>query len=174
VNDSVEQLTTLDKLALNLVQDDFPIHQKPYDVLAARLKERTGIELSGAEFLNIINSLKERGFLRRLGGIFNSGALGYSSTLCGASVPDHLLEEVVARVNARVEITHNYIRNNKVNVWFTFCHNAVESLNSFLKELRSIDGIGQVFNLPSEKVYKIRAVFNLSVSENQPISKVKK
>ncbi|MDR2300786.1 MAG: Lrp/AsnC family transcriptional regulator [Deltaproteobacteria bacterium] len=174
MTDSADRLNHLDKLALNLVQDGFPIHPKPYDVLAARLKERTGYELSGLEFLNIVNSLKKRGFLRRLGGIFNSAPLGYRSTLCAARVPDEILDEVVATINARAEVTHNYIRANKINVWFTFCHDSVETLNSFLDQLRSIKGIGEVFDLPAKKVYKIRAVFNLPLQNFGPKPEPKK
>jgi DNA-binding Lrp family transcriptional regulator len=163
VTESTYQLNYLDKLALNLVQDGFPIDPKPYDVLAARLKEQTGNDLTGAELLRVINSLKERGFLRRLGAIFNSSPLGYRSTLCAARVPEGIMDEVVAFINSRAEVTHNYVRNNQMNVWFTFCHNSPESLNSFLNGLRKIPGIGEVFDLPAKKVYKIRAVFNLSV-----------
>jgi DNA-binding Lrp family transcriptional regulator len=168
LTDSTDRLSNLDKLALNLVQDGFPIHPKPYDVLAERLKEQTGNALTGNELLDIVNSLKERGFLRRLGAIFNSSPLGYRSTLCAASVPAELLDKVVPIINARPEVTHNYIRDNKINVWFTFCHNSSATLNSFLDELKSIKGIGKVFDLPANKVYKIRAVFNLPVPDDLP------
>jgi DNA-binding Lrp family transcriptional regulator len=168
VSHSADGLNHLDKLALNLLQDGFPIQPKPYDLLAARLKDQSGLELSGLEFLNIVNSLKEIGYLRRLGGIFNSAPLGYRSTLCAARVPDEILDQVVALINARPEVTHNYIRANKINLWFTFCHDSVETLNSFLNQLRSIKGIGEVFDLPAKKVYKIRAVFNLSLPSDLP------
>jgi DNA-binding Lrp family transcriptional regulator len=88
VTDSKDQLSRLEKLVLNLIQDNFPVHPKPYEVLAERLREKEGRELSGQDILSIVNSLKSRGFVRRLGGIFNSSPLGYRSTLCAARVPD--------------------------------------------------------------------------------------
>jgi DNA-binding Lrp family transcriptional regulator len=161
-----DQLSAQDKHVLNLVQDGFPVAPKPYEVLAKRLNKQTGEQLTGDEVLTIVNSLKSKGYLRRLGAIFNPAPLGYRSTLCAAMVPDNILTQVVNIINTRPEITHNYIRNNKINVWFTFCHNTTETLNSFLSELKSIQGIAEVFELPAKKVFKIRAVFNLSPSED--------
>jgi DNA-binding Lrp family transcriptional regulator len=164
------ELSHLDKLVLNLVQDGFPIHPRPYEVLALRLSSVTGQAISGDEFLSIVNSLKDRGFLRRLGGIFNSAPLGYRSTLCAAQVPEAILTVAVAAINARPEITHNYIRTGPINVWFTFCHDSAETLASFLEGLRALEGMGRVFEFPARKVYKIRAVFNLPVTLGDPSS----
>jgi DNA-binding Lrp family transcriptional regulator len=158
---SCDKLSALDKLVLNLVQDGFPIDPRPYDILAKRLSEQSGKDITGKEFLDIVNSLKGKGFLRRLGGIFNSHPLGYHSTLCAARVPENILPQVIAIVNSRPEITHNYIRDNEINLWFTFCHDSEETLNAFLEKLRAIKGIGEVFDLPAKKVYKIKAVFNV-------------
>ncbi|MDR1049727.1 MAG: Lrp/AsnC family transcriptional regulator [Deltaproteobacteria bacterium] len=156
-------LSRLDKLVLNLVQDGFPVHPRPYELLAERLGDAAGRKISAGEFLQTVNSLRERGFIRRLGGIFNSAPLGYRSTLCAARVPEEILDGVAALVSARPEVTHNYLRNDPVNLWFTFCHGARDSLEAFLDELRAVPGIGEVFDLPARKVYKIRAVFNLPV-----------
>jgi DNA-binding Lrp family transcriptional regulator len=156
-------LDRIDRLILNAVQEEFPIHSRPYQVLSVRLNQSNGLKLSESDILTRVNSLRDRGFLRRLGAIFNSEPLGYRSTLCAAKVPDHLLEFVAAKINQRPEVTHNYVRNDAFNVWFTFCHNQGNSLEDFLKQLRAIEGIGDVFELPAKKVYKIRAVFKLPV-----------
>jgi DNA-binding Lrp family transcriptional regulator len=160
---SEDRLDRIDRLILNEVQDDFPIHQRPYEVLADRLNKNSDLSLSEREVIERVNSLRDRGFLRRLGAIFNSGPLGYRSTLCAAKVPEDLLELVAEKINQRPEVTHNYVRNDQYNVWFTFCHNHQSILEDFLKELRSIEGMGDVLELPAKKVYKIRAVFNLPV-----------
>ncbi|MDR0356154.1 MAG: Lrp/AsnC family transcriptional regulator [Deltaproteobacteria bacterium] len=154
-------LDDLDKMVLNLVQDDFPVHPRPYDVLAEKISKTSGWKMTGLEFLERVRSLRGRGFLRRLGGIFNSGPLGYRSTLCAAVAPEEVLEKISDMVNQRPEITHNYLRDDEVNLWFTFCHGRQESLDAFLAELRAVEGIGEIFELPARKVYKIRAVFDL-------------
>jgi hypothetical protein len=91
--------------------------------------------------------------------------LGYRSTLCAAKVPPALLETVACAINQRPEVTHNYVRDHDLNVWFTFCHDGQGQLEDFLAELRGRLGLGEVLELPASKVYKIRAVFNLPVPE---------
>jgi DNA-binding Lrp family transcriptional regulator len=167
-SDQANMLSHIDKQVLNLVQDNFPVHPRPYEVLAERLNNTSNLNLTASELLAVVNSLTKRGFIRRLGGIFNSAPLGYRSTLCAAKVPEEILETVTKLINARPEITHNYLRNDQINLWFTFCHDHQETLEAFLTELRAIKGIGEVFDLPAKKVYKIRAVFNLPVTKEKP------
>ncbi|MDR1487229.1 MAG: Lrp/AsnC family transcriptional regulator [Deltaproteobacteria bacterium] len=156
------QLDHIDTLILNAVQDDFPVCERPYYDLAQQLNQEHRLALDEKTLLERVNTLRDGGFLRRLGAIFNSAPLGYRSTLCAAKVPHYLLEEVAEIINQRPEVTHNYVRNDDFNVWFTFCHNRQSSLDDFLTQLRAIEGIGAIFDLPASKVYKIRAVFTIT------------
>jgi DNA-binding Lrp family transcriptional regulator len=157
-------LDRLDKILLNLIQDDFPVHPRPYRVLADRLEAAGGGRLAEEQVLARVASLRSRGHLRRLGAIMNPGPLGYSSTLCAVKVPPELLDRTAALINARPEVTHNYVRDDDLNVWFTFCHRGRGELEAFLAELAAQPGLGPVLELPARKVYKIRAVFNLPPS----------
>ena len=157
-------LDRLDKLLLNLLQGDFPLTPRPYQELSERLREAGGGHLAEAELLARVNSLRDRRHVRRLGAILNSGPLGYRSTLCAVSVPEPLLERVAAIINQRPEVTHNYVRDDALNLWFTFCHHDRARLDELLGQLRAIEGLGEVFELPARKVYKIRAVFSLPVT----------
>jgi DNA-binding Lrp family transcriptional regulator len=158
-------LDNLDRLILNAIQDNFPVASRPYLILAERLNRESNLKLSEENVLARVNSLRAHGILRRLGAIFNSGPLGYRSTLCAVEVPEHLLALVTELINQRPEITHNYIRDHKFNVWFTFCHNEPGQLEQFLNSLRATEGLGEAITLPARKVYKIRAVFNLPISD---------
>lgn len=157
-------LDRTDSLILNLLQNDFPVSPRPYQDLADRLNAAHGASLSEDDVLLRVAALRDRGRLRRLGAILNSGPLGYSSTLCAVSVPPELLEKISGLINDRPEVTHNYVRDHKLNVWFTFCHHDRSQLETFLSELEAIEGLGPVLQLPARKVYKIRAVFDLPVS----------
>ena len=161
---SSDDLDRVDKLLLNLIQDEFPIHPRPYQALAERLAAAGGPTLLEREVLARVNSLRDRGHLRRLGAILNSGPLGYRSTLCAVKVPPELLDRTAALINARPEVTHNYVRDDDLNVWFTFCHRDRSELEAFLAELGALPGLGPVLELPAKRVYKIRAVFNLPPS----------
>jgi DNA-binding Lrp family transcriptional regulator len=154
-------LDRVDTLILNLLQDDFPISPRPYRELARRLAESSGVELSETELLARVNALRDSRHVRRLGAILDSAPLGYRSTLCAVKTPDRLIGRVTALINQRPEVTHNYVRAGDLNVWFTFCHHDRRRLDELLAELRSVEGLGPVLELPARKVYKIRAVFEL-------------
>ena len=157
-------LDRLDQLVLNLLQDGFPIVARPYRDLASRLSLLSGESLSEDELFNRVNSLRDRGHLRRLGAILNSGPLGYRSTLCAAKVSPEALDAVADLIGRRPEVTHNYVRDDDLNVWFTFCHRERGGLEAFLGELRAVGGLDEILELPARKVYKIRAVFDIPVA----------
>ncbi|MDR3153838.1 MAG: Lrp/AsnC family transcriptional regulator [Deltaproteobacteria bacterium] len=153
-------LTETERLLLNCIQDGFPIEGRPFAALAARLSRGNGVNLSEDEVIGLVRRLKERGYIRRLGAIFNSRPLGYMSTLCAAKVPEDRLEDFGKRVSAAPQVTHNYVRANPLNVWFTFCYAFPGELQGFLASLRRETGIEEIFELSSERIFKIRAVFN--------------
>jgi DNA-binding Lrp family transcriptional regulator len=157
---SRSKLDPLDRSLLNALQDDFPVDARPYRVLAERLSAETGLELDEDEVFRRTEKLRDRGLIRRLGGVFNSGPLGFRTTLCALKAPPELLAEAAAFINARPEVTHNYVRDCELNVWFTFTHRDPIVLENFLARLRAVKGLGPVFEFEASKVYKIRAVFD--------------
>ena len=153
------ELDRLDRLILNTIQRDFPIEARPYQALAKRLNQDHGLALTEAEVLNRVNSLKSRKFIRRLGAVFNATSLGYRSTLCAARVPEAQLEAFSALVNRAPQVTHNYLRSDDLNVWFTFTANTPSELTEFLQRLKKESGVTDIFVLESEKLFKIKVDF---------------
>ncbi|MDR1313978.1 MAG: Lrp/AsnC family transcriptional regulator [Deltaproteobacteria bacterium] len=156
------RLTGPERLILNSIQDGFPVVASPFAALAERLGREHGLAVTEGEVIESVRSLKDRGYIRRLGAVFNSRPLGYMSTLCAARVPEDLVESFGSLVSSFPQVTHNYVRSNPLNVWFTFCYARKEELEGFLSKLRGETGIEEIFELSSEKIFKIRAVFNLS------------
>ncbi len=148
-------LDDLDRRLINAIQSDFPLDQRPYQVIAGRLG------LSEDDVLARISRLKERGVIRRIGANFVPEKLGYVSTLCAARVPEEDLPLFARTVNAYSGVTHNYIRENHFNVWFTFIAPSLETIDRNLAEISRQTGIKDIFNLPATTVFKIRAEFNL-------------
>ncbi|MDR1080092.1 MAG: Lrp/AsnC family transcriptional regulator [Deltaproteobacteria bacterium] len=156
------RLNESERLILNSIQDGFPVEPRPYAALAARLSREHGLAISEEEVIESVRSLKDRGYIRRLGAVFNSRPLGYMSTLCAARVPDDRVESFGRLVSSYPQVTHNYVRSNPLNVWFTFCYALPEELDGFLADLRNETGIDEIYELSSRKIFKIRAVFSLS------------
>jgi DNA-binding Lrp family transcriptional regulator len=147
-------MDSLDKKILDVIQSDFPLESRPYAVVGEKLG------LTEAETLARVRALREKGIIRRLGGNFQSKAIGWRSTLCAAKVPEEKFEEFVAEVNKRPGVTHNYIREHEFNVWFTFIGPSWEDVCATLKDITEKTGI-EILNLPAEKMFKIKVDFQM-------------
>ena len=145
----------IDKAILNRIQSDFPITSRPYLTIADELN------LTEAEVLDRISRLKQMGIIRRIGGNFVPAKLGYVSTLCAAKVPEDKIERFADVVNRFPGVTHNYLRENSFNVWFTFIAPSMEEIEQNLKNIEQETGIREILNLPATRVFKIKAQFDV-------------
>jgi DNA-binding Lrp family transcriptional regulator len=144
-----------DKKILNEIQSDFPITSRPYQELGRRL------DLTEDEVITAVRRLKEEGIIRRIGGNFHSSRLDFVSTLCAAKVPDDKIDSFVEAVNRHPGVTHNYLRNNTYNIWFTFIAEHMNFIENALKEISEETGITEILNLPAEKMFKIKVDFEV-------------
>jgi DNA-binding Lrp family transcriptional regulator len=145
----------VDRAIVNEIQSDFPITPRPYHELGKRF------QLSEAEVLGRLKRLKAEGVIRRIGGNFNSKSLNFTSTLCAAKVPEEKLDRFVEVVNSYPGVTHNYLRNHKYNVWFTFIAQNEHLIEKALKEISSATGVTEIINLPAVKQFKIKVDFEV-------------
>jgi siroheme decarboxylase len=148
-------LDPMDRAILNLIQSDFPITPRPYLAIAQRLG------FSENDVIKRLNRLKKKGIIRRIGGNFVPEKLGFVSTLCAARVPQDKIQSFAEAVNRYPGVTHNYQRDNKYNVWFTFIAPSMKEIEENLENISRQTGIKKIINLPATKVFKIRAHFNL-------------
>ncbi|PIP38115.1 MAG: AsnC family protein [Desulfobacterales bacterium CG23_combo_of_CG06-09_8_20_14_all_51_8] len=144
-----------DKAILNRIQSDFPLASRPFQAIADEF------HLTEAEVLQRIRRLKDSGIIRRIGGNFVPGKLGYVSTLCAAKVPADKIPAFADAVNRHTGVTHNYVRENAYNVWFTFIAPSMEFIETCLAEISEKTGVIDIINLPATHVFKIKAHFNL-------------
>jgi DNA-binding Lrp family transcriptional regulator len=149
------ELDSIDSAILNRIQSDFPITSRPYLAVANELG------LTEKEVLDRIAELKKAGIIRRIGGNFVPGKLGFVSTLCAARVPADKIGHFAKVVNRYPGVTHNYQRDNKYNVWFTFISPSMDEIEANLKKIIAETGISDILNLPATKVFKIKAQFDV-------------
>jgi len=149
------ELDPTDSAILNRIQSDFPITERPYLAVANELG------LSEEEVLDRVTRLKAEGIIRRIGGNFVPGKLGFVSTLCAASVPPDKIDDFAEIVNRYPGVTHNYQRDNKYNVWFTFIAPSMDEIKENLKQIARDSGVDNILNLPATKVFKIKAQFDV-------------
>jgi DNA-binding Lrp family transcriptional regulator len=152
-------LDDLDRRILDRVQSGFPIASRPFQVLA----EQVGS--SEDEVLARVRRLQEEKIIRQIGPVFELKRLDHVSTLCAAKVRPDAVEDAAAFINKYREVTHNYLRENAFNVWFTVIASSPERIESILDEIRHIPGVESVVSLPAEKTYKIKVQFALGGEE---------
>ena len=151
----MRELDSTDSAILNRIQSDFPITSRPYLAVANELG------LTEKEVLDRVAQLKKAGIIRRIGGNFVPGKLGFVSTLCAARVPPDKIDHFAEVVNRYPGVTHNYQRDNEYNVWFTFISQSMEEIDANLKKIGEETGISDILNLPATKVFKIKAQFDV-------------
>ena len=144
----------IDKKILDIIQTDFPLEPRPYAVIGSQM------DLTEAETLARVRVLTQKGVIRRIGANFQSKKLGWHSTLCAAAVPKDKFDAFVSAVNALPGVTHNYLRQNHYNIWFTFIGPSWDNVCATLAELTRQTGI-PILNLPAKKMYKIQVDFKM-------------
>src|SRR4051812_16721321 len=100
---------------LETIQDSIPLCARPF----AQIGDQVGLE--EGEVLQQLRTLKQppRRVIRQISAIFDSGSLGYKSTLVAAKVDPTRLEEAAAIISQHPGVSHNYERENAYNLWYT-------------------------------------------------------
>ncbi|MFB3879755.1 MAG: hypothetical protein ACE149_00755 [Armatimonadota bacterium] len=156
IDDLSAPLTDDDKRLLTLAQRRLPIEPRPFRALgeAAGLTEDSVIAR--------LRSLKDKGFVRKVGPVFEPAALGLASELGAARVaPDHL-DRAGASVAAWPEVTHCYGREHEVNLWFAGVAPSPAWFASAAEQVARMPGVQGVWRLPTVRRFKIEVIFELT------------
>jgi len=144
-----------DKKIINRIQNAFPIESRPYQRIARELG------LDEEDVIARISNLKDKGIIRRIGGNFGPGKLGFHSTLCAARVDPEKIPLFTEVVNSYSGVTHNYMREHRYNIWFTFIAGSVEEIAANLARISEKTGVTDILNLPATDLFKISAQFKV-------------
>ena len=145
----------IDRLLLDRLQKTFPIQPRPYKELGKSLG------ISEDEVIKRISLFKEKKIVRQISAIFNTGALGYKSSLVAMSVPASELEKAAAVINEYPGVSHNYLRSGRFNLWFTIAVPPNKSLEVVVRRLSEKAGGWPFLILPAVKKYKLAVVLDI-------------
>ncbi|SMC49733.1 transcriptional regulator, AsnC family [Desulfocicer vacuolatum DSM 3385] len=148
-------MDSTDRKIINRIQTHFPIDPRPYRKIGRELN------LTEDEVILRVKTLKENGIIRRIGGNFGPYKLGFFSTLCAASVPEDKIDLFTETVNAYTGVTHNYMREHRYNIWFTFIAASREIIEQNLETIARDTGVNDILNLPATDLFKISANFKV-------------
>ena len=152
----MRELDSTDRALLNLLQEGIPLTEEPYRDLGEQLGG-----LSAQEVITRIARLREDGWIRRFSGFFHAAALGYHSLLCAMQVPEEHVEEMAALIRTIPGITHNYLREHELNMWFTLSCRRQDDLDQVIGRLESTGWTDRVYRFERLRQFKIHAAFDV-------------
>lgn len=136
----------LDRALINTLQGGFPVCERPYAEVAARLgsDEQTVIARIG--------SLLERGLLSRFGPMYHAEQMGGALSLAAMQIPPGDFERVAGIVNSQPQVAHNYERNHRLNMWFVLATETPEGQQQAITRIERETGY-PVYNMPKIREY---------------------
>ncbi|MGB2862393.1 MAG: AsnC family transcriptional regulator [Sedimentisphaerales bacterium] len=148
----------IDSQILQELQDNFPLSERPYEVVADRL------QISKEELWDRIQLMLDEGVIRRMGASFDSNKLGFYSTLAAVSVDSEVVDRAADVIGQFYEVTHSYLRNDVFNIWFTLIavdNNRIENILEQIRKSLCLER-SKVLNLPMKRLFKLDARFRVS------------
>ena len=150
-------MTELEQRLLSVIQDAFPLEERPYQVLADLFNEQGSVGVvKERQVFDAVEGLRNSGVIRRIGGIYDSRSLGFISRLCAGKVTD--VDGFAAVVNDIPAITHNYVRSHEFNVWFTVIAENEAEVQKVVDSLCNRTDLHDVHILSVTKKFKINTV----------------
>ncbi|MFQ5882361.1 MAG: Lrp/AsnC family transcriptional regulator [Candidatus Methylomirabilales bacterium] len=151
----------LDRKLLNLLQWEFPLVPRPFQVLAEKLETTEDDILSRSRRLKA-----EAKIIRQISAIFDTRSLGYQSSLVAMRVDPSRVEEAAAVVNTHPGVSHNYKRDHPFNLWFTIAVPPQSSLEHTVDRLHQLAKAESTRILPTLRLFKIGVRLDMTGQED--------
>lgn len=137
---------------LGVLQARVPLVREPFAHIADEL------DRSEKDVLAAIASLRNRGVIREISGIFDAAALGYSKALVAFRMPADKLDAAGSIASRHPGISHCYGRSGSYNLWFTLAVSPSSKLGlAATAQLLAEKCLAEShLLLPSVKQYKLR------------------
>lgn len=141
----------LDRRLLDALQASLPLDRRPFAALGA------AAGLDEEDTLSRLARLSREGVIRQICAIWDTGQLGYRSTLVAARVAPERLEASAAVVSGHPGVSHNYQRDFHWNLWFTLAvpPDSALGLERTVSQLADRAGLDRHRLLPALRVFKI-------------------
>ncbi|HZO35569.1 MAG TPA: Lrp/AsnC family transcriptional regulator, partial [Solirubrobacteraceae bacterium] len=136
-------LSDVERKLLNLLQGSFPLEPRPF----ASVAREAGLEED--EVIAMTQALLDDRIIRQLTPIYDTRAFGYGSMLVAAKVDPEHPWRAAKIVNSHPGVSHNYLRNHELNMWFTLAVEEDSALGlqgtlDVLQELTGAESIRQL------------------------------
>jgi len=159
----------LENKLIETIQQDIPFVREPFDAMAEKLG------LSVSKTIELLQDLKQRHILRQIAPIYDTKSLGYNSSLVAFKVGEEDLTEAVDILNKHPGVSHNYLRNDEFNIWFTVAipPDSTLGMENTIDILFRKTKAKKYAILNTKRVFKISARFVGNTQEKETTSKPK-
>ncbi len=148
----------LDKNIFLELEYGLPLTKNPFAVIGKKLN------ISKDKVLSKIDYFMSNNLIRRFGGVFELNKLGYCSMLCAVKVKQTEIEKISKHLISIPNITHCYIRDYPVNLWFTFSAEK-KYFSEKITELRKYFAPDNLICLKALKRFKLSVIFDLGIKK---------
>lgn len=131
----------IDKKIINALQGNFPIDDRPYQIMAQHL------DISEDVLLSRLERLLNDKVLTRFGPMYDIQKLGGNFSLCAIQVPEDRFSEITEIVNSFSEVAHNYKRDHAFNMWYVLATESTEQIEQINQRIELKTGLN-VYNMP--------------------------
>jgi DNA-binding Lrp family transcriptional regulator len=143
----------VNKLLLELLQEDLPVCARPFEALAAK------IGLTEGELIDQVQALKEAGTIRKFGAVIRHQRAGFTSNaMVVFDAPAELVEKAGERISSFAEVSHCYERPKfdgfVYNLYAMMHGKSRKELTETAAKIARAAGLGAYRILWSEKEYK--------------------
>ena len=151
-------MDSTDKEILNYIQRSFPLEREPFAAIGRE------IGVAQDEVIRRIETLKRGNVIRQISAIFDTRVLGYHSSLVAAKIPPEKLNAGAKAINSHPGVSHNYERNNELNLWYTVAvpPDSRLGLEGTVNVLHEISGAEKTRILPTLKLFKIGVTLDMN------------
>jgi len=149
-------LTEQARAVLNQLQDHYPLVERPYAEVGARLG------LTEDEVLAHLRAARAAGVVRQVCAIYDTKALGYASALVAMRVAPEQLDAAAAVINAHPGVSHNYRRNHDFNLWFTVAMPPGNDLDAVIARLHELARAESTRPMPTLNLFKIGVTLDMT------------
>lgn len=152
-------MDSTDKDILNLIQRELPLEREPFAAIGRE------VGLPGDEVIRRIETLKRSRVIRQISAIFDTRVLGYQSCLVAVKIPKDKLNAGAKAINSHPGVSHNYERNNELNLWYTVAvpPDSRLGLENTVDVLHRISGAEKTRILPTLKLFKIGVTLDMKM-----------
>lgn len=142
----MNKLNPTARTLINRFQGGFPLSERPYSQVAAKLG------VAEVTLTHLLRDLLDAGYLSRFGPLYDASRLGGGLTLAAMAVPEPRFDAIAASINALPEVAHNYRREHVLNMWFVVATETSDALPLVLRQIEQITDL-KVYSFPKEREF---------------------